>query len=200
MSSTRQLQIAATAGASTLTPEQKRFNSLTRQIEQARETLLAWQEQIPLYWQAHADVAGPLFESLEQAQRAWVQAIDRQLAQPGWTQSEQRILRELLCDVVADLLAEQDEPDPALKALFDQHNEVDYDTEQQQVRLAMKDMVETMTGLDLGADHALDSDAELFQRLHQEMAAREAAEAAQAETREQARAGRRKTAAEKRRE
>lgn len=194
------LQIGAAAGAGTLTPEQKRFNSLTRQIEQARETLRAWQEQIPLYRQAHADVLGPLFKGLDEARRAWIHAIDRQLAQGGWTRTEQRTLRELLCDAVSDLLAEQDEPDPALKALFDQHNEVDYDTEQQQVRLAMKDMVETMTGLDLGTDQEIDSDAELFQRLQKEMAAREAAEAAHAEARDQAKAGRRKTAADKRRE
>lgn len=194
------LQIGAAAGAGTLTPEQKRFNSLTRQIEQARETLQAWQEQIPLYRQAHADVLGPLFKGLDEARRAWIHAIDRQLGQGGWTRTEQRTLRELLCDAVSDLLAEQDEPDPALKALFDRHNEVDYDTEQQQVRLAMKDMVETMTGLDLGTDQEIDSDAELFQRLQREMAAREAAEAAHAEARDRAKAGRRKTPADKRRE
>ncbi|MBL8527064.1 MAG: hypothetical protein JNL68_05220, partial [Burkholderiales bacterium] len=44
----------------TLTPEQKRFNSLIRQIEQARDTLAAWRDNIPLYRDAHARVVLPL--------------------------------------------------------------------------------------------------------------------------------------------
>jgi hypothetical protein len=39
------LQISLSAGASALSPEQKRFNTLIRQIEQARQTLAAWHEQ-----------------------------------------------------------------------------------------------------------------------------------------------------------
>lgn len=199
MSRSNSLQIAA-AGSAPLSPEQKRFNTLTRQIEQARETLQAWQLQIPLYQQAHHAVLGPLFESLDEARRDWVSAIDRQLDQPGWTKPEQRLMRELLCDAVSELLETQDEPDPALKDLFDRHSEVDYDTEQQHVRLAMKDMVEAVTGMDLGDDEDIESDEALFKRMQQQMQAHEASEQAQAEARAQAKAGRRKTAAEKRRE
>lgn len=200
MSRNTSLQIAA-AGTAPLSPEQKRFNTLTKQIEQARATLQDWQQQIPLYQQAHHALLGPLFESLDKARREWVSAIDKQLDQPGWTQPEQRLLRELLCDVVGDLLEDQDEPDLALKDLFDRHSEVDYDTEQQNVRRAMKGMVEAMTGMDLGdEDEHIESDEALLQRMHQQMQAEDERHQAEAEARAQAKAGRRKTAAEKRRE
>ncbi len=41
-----------------VTPQQKRFNSLVlvRQIEQARQALVAWQDNIALYAQAHAQL------------------------------------------------------------------------------------------------------------------------------------------------
>ena len=80
-------------------------------------------------------------------------------------------MRELVCDSAAELLDADGEADPALKALFDKHSDTDFDTEQQQTRLAMKDMVEAMTGLDLGGDAEIASDQDLFKRMHEGLAA-----------------------------
>jgi len=188
------LQISARAGSTALTPEQKRFNTLIRQIDQVRRTLEAWQEQTPLYAQAYSQLIVPLMKALAAEQRLWCFALDRVLAQPGWTRAERDTLRELLCDAAAELLSEANgkgqgqgqgqgqEPDAALKALFDKHAEVDFDTEQQQSRLALKDMVETVTGMDLGDDD-IASEADLFKRMRQHMADDDAAahDATQAE-------------------
>ncbi len=163
------LQISARGGAAALTPEQKRFNTLIRQIDQARRVLAAWQEQIPLYAQAYAQLIVPLAKDLAAEQRSWAFALDRVLAQPGWTRAERDTLRELLCDAAAELLAEAEDDDAELKALFDKHSEVDFDTEQQRSRLALKDMVEAVTGMDLGDDD-IASDEELFKRMHQGVA------------------------------
>lgn len=174
------LQISARAGSAALTPEQKRFNTLIRQIDQARRRLATWQEQTPLYAQAYTQLIVPLMKDLAAEQRSWAFGLDRLLAQPGWTRAERDTLRELLCDAAAELLSEDegDAPDAALKALFDKHAEVDFDTEQQQSRLALKDMVETVTGMDLGDDD-IASDADLFKRMQQHLADDDAA--AQAE-------------------
>ncbi|MBI5259097.1 MAG: J domain-containing protein [Burkholderiales bacterium] len=190
------LQIGAAAGSAALTPAQKRFNTLIRKIDEARQALADWQAQIPLYRQRHAQLLGPLLTELTALRERWVDRLDSLLAEPGWSKADRATLRALLCDTVAELLADQDPPDPALKALFDRHAEVDYDTEQQQVRLAMKDMVEAMTGVDLGEARDITSDEDLYQRLEAEMAA----QAAQAQAREQAKAARRKTGAQARRE
>jgi hypothetical protein len=168
------LQISARAGSAALTPEQKRFNTLIRQIDQARRTLQAWQEQTPLYAQAYSQLIVPLAKALAAEQRLWAFGLDRALAQLGWTKAERATLREMLCDAAAELLSEGDEPDAALKALFDKHAELDFDTEQQQSRLALKDMVETVTGMDLGDDD-IASDADLFKRMQQGLADDQAA-------------------------
>jgi hypothetical protein len=195
------LQISSGDTAAPLSPEQKRFNTLIRQIDQARQTLAAWHENIPLYGQAHLQLIVPLVKQLEAGKREWAFALDGLLGQPGWTKTERAFMREMVCDCAAELLAADGDTDPALKALFDKHSSTDFDTEQQEARLAMKDMVEAMTGMDLGDGADMASDEELFKRLHEGLAAEAEAEA----EREQARAAkpqkpRRKSAAQQQRE
>ena len=169
------LQISTRTGGPALTPEQRRFNTLIRQIDQARRTLAAWQEHTLHYAQAYTRLIVPLAKELAAEQRLWCFALDRLLGQPDWSRSESATLRELLCDAAADLLSDgnEDAPDAALKALFDLHADVDFDTEQQQSRLALKDMVETMTGIDLGDDD-IASEQDLFKRMRQQLADDEA--------------------------
>ncbi len=49
MSRTDALQISSTQAGPALSPSQKRFNMLIRQIEQARQTLAAWQDNVAAY-------------------------------------------------------------------------------------------------------------------------------------------------------
>lgn len=190
------LQISSRSSGSALTPEQKRFNSLIRQIEQARRTLAAWQENLPLFQQTYVQVVLPLQNSFVAARRTWIFALDELLGQPGWTRAERATLRELVCDTAGELL-EIDEDDAALKALFDKYSEVDFDTDKRQDLHIMKAMTEMFTGLDLGDSADLRTDDDLFQRLSDRMseaaAANEARRASRAERR-------RKTVADQQRE
>ncbi|HEY2418457.1 MAG TPA: J domain-containing protein [Steroidobacteraceae bacterium] len=190
------LQISAGQAGPTLTPQQKRFNTLIRQIEQARQTLAAWHDNIGLYRQAHAQVLLPLESELMAARRRWVFALDELLGLRGWTKAERDTLSELVCDTAGALLHARDD-DEELKALFAKHAEVDFDTERQQMVRAMKDMTEAVTGLDLGDDEGIDTHADLFERMQQGLREREAAE--ESERDDQA-ARRRKNAAQQRRE
>jgi hypothetical protein len=74
---------------------------------------------------------------------------------------------------------------------------VDFDTEQRESMLAMKELTEAMTGLDLGDDEGIGTHEELLERLHQGLQEQVAAEEAQHDARA---ARRRKTAAQQRRE
>ena len=196
MSTIQALQISRGAPGSELTPEQKRFNTLIRQIELARRTLSAWRDNVPLYLQAHAQRIVPLLATLAAARAERAFAFDRLLDRPGWSRAERALLRELVCDSVAEILESAEEDDPALKALFDKHADVDLDTERHESRMALKGMLEEMTGLDLGADAdaEIGSDADLFERMRERLTA-EPADAPAGQSRR-----RRKTATQQRRE
>lgn len=190
------LQISTGEAGPALTPQQKRFNTLIRQIEQARETLAKWHDNVATYRQVHAQEVLPLEAELMAARRRWVFALDGLLGRHGWTNTERDTLGELVCDAAGELLNARDEDDE-LKALFAKHAEVDFDTERQQMVRAMKNMAEAVTGLDLGDDKGIDTDADLLARVQQGM--RERAAAGDAERSAKA-AGRHKSAAQQRRE
>lgn len=215
MPPTAALQIAAQQPGIPLTPARKRFNTLIRQIEQSRQALAAWQDGIVAYRQSYAGHLQPLQTQLLQGQRQWVHLLDAVIGKPGWTKAERALLRELLCEAAGELLEGQGE-DAVLKALYDKHAELDFDTEQREAVRAMKDLAELMTGLDLGDDDGLHSEEDLFKRmehgLHQQWtqnAAEEADETDDAQgsgasgpgqRRSPKSARKRKTAAEQRRE
>lgn len=196
MSHTDALQITPTGGGPALSPAQKRFNTLTRRIEQARLLLLAWQEQVPAFRRSHAEVLQPLQAQLVAGHRAWMLALEAALGRPGWRKAERELLAELLCEA-AEAYLEAHGDDPQIKALFDRHAEVDFDTEQRERMRAMKGMAESMTGLDLGEDDGIDTEAALFERLQEGLRAQAAAEEAERSARA---SRRRKSAAQQRRE
>ena len=190
------LQIAPGEAGPVLTPQQKRFNTLVRQIDQVRQTLAAWHDNSIAYRKAHIEVLMPQQTALRGARREWVFALDALLARKGWTKAERSTLSELVCDTAGELLHSCDD-DEALKALFAKHAEVDFDTDRQEFALAMKEMTEAMTGLDLGDAEGIRTDADLFERMQQGMRERLAAEEAERDAKA---ARRRKTAAQQRRE
>ncbi|MDR2012378.1 MAG: J domain-containing protein, partial [Rhodanobacter sp.] len=194
MSRTKALQISPSPSDPALTPSQKRFNTLIREIERARQTLAAWRENSAAYRQAYAEVLQPLQEELFAGHRQWLFALDAALGQRNWSKAERGTLREVLCDSADELLSARD--DAEIKALFDKYSEVDYDTEQRDMMLAMKDLTEMVTGLDLGDDKSIGSEEELFARMRQSMHEHLAKEQTQRDTK----AHRRQTAAQKRRE
>ncbi len=190
------LQVSASPAGPALTPSQKRFNTLLKKIEEARQRLAAWNENMSAYRQAHGEVLKPLQEQLLAGYRQWVLALDAVLEQGRWTKAERGTLRELLCEAAGELLDARGE-DLELKALFDKHAEVDFDTEQRERMRAMKGLAEAMIGVDLGDEEGIASDADLFERLQQGLQEQLAAE----DARRNAKAGhRRKTAAQQRRE
>lgn len=191
------LQISSSPDEPALRPDQKRFNTLIRQIAQARETLVGWRDNIALYRQAHVRSVVPLAGELSVARRQWIFALDALLNQPGWSKADGALLRELICDGAGQLLDADDDEDAELKALFDKHGDVDFDTERQQVRETMKQMAEAMTGVDLGDIDGIASDDELLRHMHERLAQQATAAEAAAP---RAAPPKRKTAAQQRRD
>lgn len=191
------LQISTGEAGAAPTPQQKRFNTLIRQIEQARQNLAAWQDNIALYYDAHAQVLQPLQTEVIAARRQWVFVLADLHGRRGWTRAERDTLRELICGGAGELLDMCEDEDEEVKALYARHAGVDFDTERQEMVLELKSLTEAMTGLDLGDDEGMKTDADLFERVQQGLQGRAAAEEAE---RSAAGARRRKSAAQQRRE
>jgi hypothetical protein len=193
------VQLSTTQAGAATTPQQKRFNSLIRRIEEARRTLAAWPAAVATYRQAYAQVLEPLLDARDDADKRLAFALDALLEQRGWTKTERETLSMLVCDAAGALLQDGD-ADPALKALFDKHADVDFDTEQQESLHAMTAMAELMTGLDLGEAGDIRSEADLFERVRQGFVEQDAAEQAARDAEAAPRPARRKSAAQLKRE
>lgn len=164
------VKVNATIHAQTLSPEQKRFNKLTQQIEQTREKLTCWHDNLPPFISAMSEHTPALTQTLAQTQTAWVHELGRLLEQKGWNQRERGTLQELLCEGAWHLLQGRDDPDPALQALYDKHAEAPFGETQAQDQQIFIDMVERMAGVDLGDDAMNHSHEELLERARQKMA------------------------------
>ncbi len=192
------LELSADQAGKLLTPEQKRFNTLVKQIDKVRKTIESWQTNVSLYQQAAVKVLQPLHADLIEERTTWVFALDEVHSRPGLTGNEKNMVSEMLCSELNELLNEG-EPDDALKALFDKHNEVDFETDRQRMRLVMKEAMQMMSGVDLGDDD-IQTDAELFARIQQGMQQHKAEDEQYEQAKAERAAKRKKTAAQQKRE
>jgi hypothetical protein len=193
MSFLPQLQLAPAHAGHAPTPQQKRFNTLVKQIERARLDLSAWQDGLPAYQQAYAAQVNPLHDEMAAARRQWALALDGLADAPGLSRADAALLGRLISRTAGDLLIEKRD-DAELKALFARHNEVDFDTaEKQQLQETMA-MMQEVTGVDIGDTADIGSEDDLAERLREKM------QEAQAAEREQRAAGRRAGHAQKKRE
>lgn len=132
MSKTHALQLTplVDGGHSPLTPEQKRFNTLVRQIEMSRQAVATWEAQIAEYEQVHVDRLAPIEDSLMAAQRTWVFALNTLFDRAGWSPAEARTLSELISETGGYLLEAKDD-DIELRALFLKHAGVEFEAGRQ---------------------------------------------------------------------
>ena len=189
---------AAAAGGKALSPEHKRFQVLLGKIDKARARLQAWQEQLPLFAQAHEEQAAPVLARLTAARRDWALGLEQLLLKRRWSKSEAKTLTRLLCDMSGRLVAEAEgagTPDAEMLALYNRWSELEFGVEERQHLESMKAMLEEVGGVDLG-DDPLESAEELMQRAYAKMAE----EREQHEQQKQRPPRKNKTAAQKRAE
>ncbi len=169
------LTIAASAERP-LTPEQRKFNQLVRKIEAARAELLGWQEQVPLFAQAHDRRVRPLRSEFAACHLKMVRRLDAMLTHSDWTKAQRYTMQRILCNTAGALI--EDECTEAalaaeIKTLYNLHAETDFDTENREAMASMKDLFETLSGVDLGDDDLV-TEADLFTRTEERLRARAA--------------------------
>lgn len=195
MSGKISLKISSRAPAA-MTPEQERFRYLIAQIEKMRQAHADWDASSLKFRNDRTQKLQPLRASLSEVCRQTVRVLDGLIDQPGWSRVDRSALQDLLCGNAA-LLLEANPEDVELKALYDKHAKVNFDSVQREALLHLKENAEDYGGIDLGDISDLRTEEDLIRRMHEKMAARKAAdEAAQAEQSER----QRKTAAQRRAE
>ena len=154
--------------------EQQRFQFLIRQIEEARKAFSDLEKRIEAFRQLRIQKLQPVRASLTRALRETIFAIDRLLDERGWSRAEQAALRNILTGT-AEVVIEVAGEDPEIKAVYNKHSNVDFDTAKDEDIQRLKAEAEAATGFDLGADEGIRTEEDLVQRLYEEMAARETA-------------------------
>jgi hypothetical protein len=152
--------------------EQQRFQFLIRQIGDARKAFRDLEKRIEAFRQLRVQKLQPVRASLTRALRETIFAIDRLLDQHGWSRAEQAALRNILTGT-AEVVIEVAGEDPEIKAVYNKHSNLDFDTARDEDIQRLKAEAEAFTGFDLGGDEGIRSEEDLVQRLYEEMASRE---------------------------
>jgi hypothetical protein len=155
-----------------LTRDQKRFNTVLRQIDQARNALRAWQDNIAQYVRAHVEMLLPLQDEARASRRQWIVALDALLGQRGWTRTERDTASELLCEAAGELLAgdsddaEINSSDELLKRLQEQmQQQMAADQAQHDTKAAKRPKSAAQQRRDDEAQMATRSVREVFRKL-----------------------------------
>ncbi|MDE2394415.1 MAG: hypothetical protein KGM91_03170 [Burkholderiales bacterium] len=177
-SAKRPLPLVASRPGAPASPERKRFDQLVAKIDKARARLAAWREQLPQLAALRAARSTALIDEANRLRRALAQRLDEMAAEPGWTRTERRTLGELVCELAGGLVeAGLDDEAGSMKALFNRHADLDYDSGTREDLQAMKAMIEAASGVDLGDEEAASAE-ELMQRARERLGAAAEAEAA----------------------
>ena len=193
----------ASATARQTSPEHKRFQSLLGKIEKARARLTAWQQQLPLFAQVHEEQVAPVLKKLMGTRLEFAFEIEHVLNSQRWSKADAASLSQMIRDTASALIDAGyagDDGEDELKALFNRHSQVDFDSADQDELDVLKGMLEKVTGVDLGRDAAGSAD-ELFARAHEHMAKQTAQQAqAHAQAHAQRHKAKKLTAAQRRAE
>lgn len=172
MKAPRDLAIVASTDQP-LTPAQRKFNQLLAKIDLARIALAVWQTQRDAFPQAFADGTKDVKADIAGCHLAIATRLDALASEGKWSQADRRTLDEVVCHAIEDLI-EDDSLSAAdaarLKALYDRHAEVDFDTRQRERLAQMKRVVESMSGVDLG-ERAFDSEEDLLRHARERVGA-----------------------------
>ncbi len=195
----RLLTIPQAANA-TLSPAQRKFNQLQKQIETARQQLDAWQAALPAFAQAYASQVLPLRSQARELRRELAERLDGWLAEKGWSAGERAVMQDIVCHLAREALDDPELPADQRahwRALHDRHAEQDLASAEAQRLALLRRMVEQQFGLDLG-DEPFENEDALRQQVQAKL--REQAEQAEQDEAVKPAPKRKPTAAQQRRQ
>lgn len=137
-----------------LSPAQRKFNNLTRQIDTARTQLDSWRRHADRIDQRIADEVLPLETQLCQSQRALVLQIDQLLSgpplRPRLRADQHEVLRVMLTELCECIL--QAAPDAEIEALHDRYADMSLAEQRAEDEALDREMSEALIADMYGAD------------------------------------------------
>jgi hypothetical protein len=165
--SSKLVKITQKASTGVLSKGQKLFNKLIKKIETQRQQLRAWQTAVPLYQQKYQSLYMPLLTAYDEQRAQLVYLFDRCCEDKLFTKTDRKKLAGLILTIAGEILRMRD--DPAVKAVFNKYNAVDFDTEIEAAKMEAKAMMEQMFGSEIKGDFDM-KDPESILRMMAEQA------------------------------
>ena len=168
MPTLKAIQLVAEKSEHALSPERKKFNTLSKQIAKARKQHLNWQTQLPLFREECAHALGPVRLNYVKARRDIAFAMGRVLDQVKLSDDMREDLTDCLIESI-QILTEHSPMDEQLKALFDKHSSVSFD----EVTKAQAEMAQTFvsefTGQSVEEQREGESIDDYLDRMHADL-------------------------------
>ena len=161
------LRINAPTDQPNLSPAQRSFNGLVKQVETSRDTLAQWQSFMLTYEQKVASDYAPLVRDFQSRQADMVRALDAALNRKGLNKSEQRVVQNVICNVAEQLIIET--ADESIKEIYNKHSDIDFDAEEAAAVNGMKEAVEAMFDMEFGDAAEFNSPEDIMAQLHEKM-------------------------------
>lgn len=168
------VSIATSQDPSTLSKQQKTFNTLIKQIEKSRAQLVAWEAASQAYSEKYAREWVPLVETSQALQVKFVHRLDQASSRSGLSKTERSMIADLIIELAGELLAARN--DAELKAIYNRHSRTDFDSEEAARVKDMKAMLEEALGVELGDDLDMNSPEDVMRRARAQIDARQARE------------------------
>jgi hypothetical protein len=161
--------IGIVGSAPSLTPTQRKFNQLIERLTLQRQELARWQAFRQIYTQQLAEHYQPALARLREKQIAMVRLLDRSLDGKALSKRERAKVRDILSDLLSQLLAESQ--DPELVRLHDKYADRSFADEQQEHLDVMRTLASEAFGVDVEAYQGGESPEELAHWLDQQVRA-----------------------------
>jgi hypothetical protein len=152
-----------------LTPTQRKFNQLIERLTLQRQELGAWQAFRQVYTQQLGEHYQPALARLREKQTAMVRLLDRSLDGKALGKRERAKVRDILGDLLSQLLAESQ--DPELVRIYDKYADRSFSDAQREDLELMRTLASEALGVDVEAYQGGESPEELADWLDEQLQA-----------------------------
>lgn len=151
--------------AKVLTPSQKRFQKLIKDIDLKKQQLIELETAISKHQHDYHTTYIPLHNALSKCRREFLFRLDTLYTAPGLSKTTKKKLQYLLCEIADACLYEED--DETVKKIYNKYSGSDYDAEQYEEDTEIATMMAKLMGM--STDDETTTPEAFFEQLYGKM-------------------------------